>query len=143
MRSWAWVSWGRVKYLRSKHQEDAQDALGAGGSQRCPLGLVRLREQPAVFGNASGCRQAIAEELPQIRACVLSPPKVTKQGAKMDAAPQGCLWLRGISSRATTAESSYGGSMHLIKTQFIGHLFARDDAPSHVSLTAPGRGGGA
>lgn len=33
--------------------------------------------------------------------------------------------------------------MDLIKTQTVGHLFARDDAPSRVSLPAPGRGGSA
>lgn len=59
---------------------------------------------------------------------MLSPPKVTKQGAKMDAALQRCLWLLGLSSRATAAESSYAGSMDLIKAQSVGHLFARDDA---------------
>lgn len=58
----------------------------------------------------------------------------------MDAAPQRCLWLLGLSSRA--ADSSYAGSMDLIKTQSVGHLFARDDASSHVLLPAPGGGGG-
>ena len=96
-----------------------------------------------VFGNASGCGQATAEEPLWIRACVLSPPKVTKQGVMMDAAPQRHCWLRGLSSRATEAESSCAGSVDLIKTLSVGHLFARDDAPGRVSLPAPGRGGDA
>lgn len=78
-----------------------------------------------------------------IRVCLLSPPKATKQGAKMDAAPQTCLWLQGLSSRTRVAESSCAGSMDLIKTRSADHLFARDDASSHVSPLAPGRAAGA